>query len=203
MDEVSSELEVLALGPNRTARRYTGYVINGYRFHTNVRYSRCTTQNSGVFLTAQTTSFASSRDQNPIVGDVNYYGSIENIIELDYWREFTVVLFKCHWYQQEKYPPGLIRVNFSKLCHKSDPHVLAKQVEQVFYVEDPTEKNRQYVIKKLSREWCNAGNMDAREKDVDDPRAHDIDFFQLIETHVNEVSWCRDDIPTTRVPNSR
>lgn len=67
--EVSRELEVLALGPSRTARRFTGYVVKGYRFHTSSRDSRCTTQNSGIFLTAQTTSFASSRDQNPVVGD--------------------------------------------------------------------------------------------------------------------------------------
>ncbi|XP_074377014.1 uncharacterized protein LOC141718530 [Apium graveolens] len=97
MVEVSSDLGVFALGPNRTARRFTGYVVNGYRFHTSDRDSRCTTQNSSVYLTAQTTSFSSSRDENPIVGDVSYYGSIEDIIELDYWGLFTVVLFKCRW----------------------------------------------------------------------------------------------------------
>lgn len=55
---ISADLHVLALGPNRTTRRFSGYVINGYRFHTKSRDSRCTTQNSGVFLTAETTSFA-------------------------------------------------------------------------------------------------------------------------------------------------
>ena len=40
MDEVSSELEVLAFGPNRTSRRLTGYVVNGYRFHTIFRDAR-------------------------------------------------------------------------------------------------------------------------------------------------------------------
>ncbi|XP_074351452.1 uncharacterized protein LOC141690560 [Apium graveolens] len=114
---------------NGGARRFTGYVVNGYRFHTSDRDSRCTTQNSGVYLTAQTTSFSSSRYENPIVGDVSYYGSLEDIIELDYWGLFTVVLFKCRWYQQQKDSHGHIRVNFNRLCHKSDPHVLAKQVQ--------------------------------------------------------------------------
>ena len=101
------------MGPLPTAKRFTGYVINGYRFYTRFRDAKCTTQNNGVFLTALTTSFASSKDQNPLVGEVNYYGSIEEILELDYWGEFTVVLFKCCWYQEEKDLYGLTRVNFN------------------------------------------------------------------------------------------
>ncbi|XP_074323270.1 uncharacterized protein LOC141660205 [Apium graveolens] len=188
MVEASSDLGVFALGPNRTARRFTGYVVNGYRFHTSDRDSRCTTQNSGVYLTAQTTSFSSSRYGNPIVGDVSYYGSIEDIIELDYCGLFTVVLFKCHWYQQQKDPHGHIRVNFNRLCHKSDPHVLAKQVQQVFYVEDPIEKNVHYVIKKLLREWCDNGNVDAHE-DVNDTDLRETEFVCGLQTHVDEMSW--------------
>ena len=30
MDNISSELQVLALGPNRTSKRFTGYVVNEY-----------------------------------------------------------------------------------------------------------------------------------------------------------------------------
>ncbi|XP_074352078.1 uncharacterized protein LOC141691239 [Apium graveolens] len=87
-DNISRELEVFALGPNRADRKFNGYAINGFRFHTKFRDSRCTTQNGGVFLTAETTSFASLKDQNSIVGNVNYYGSIEEIFELDYWGAF-------------------------------------------------------------------------------------------------------------------
>lgn len=86
------------------------------------------------FLTALTTSFASSKDDKPKIGEVSYYGAIEEIIELDYWGELVVVLFKCCWYQQEKDLYGQTRVNFSRLCNKSDPYVLASQVQQVFYV---------------------------------------------------------------------
>lgn len=200
MDEASKELEVLALGPTRKAKKFTGYVVNGYRFHTTSRDSRCTTQNSGVFVSAQTISFANSRDQNPIVGSVNYYGSIEEILELDYWGEFTVVLFKCRWYQEEKDPYGLTRVNFKKLSHKSDPYVLASQVQQVFYVEDPIEKMVHYVIKKMPREWCDTGNVDTVEEDVINYDSHDINFARGIEIQVDGTSWCRDDIPSTRVP---
>ena len=190
---ISRDLEVLALGPNRRAKRFTGYVINGYRFHTNSRDSRCTTQNSGVFLTAITTSFASAKDQNPIVGNVNYYGSIEEIFELDYWGSFTVVLFKCCWYQEEKDNYGLTKVNFSRLCHKSDPYVLASQVQQIFYVEDPTEKMVNYVIKKLPRDWCESEIQNATEEDIIKE-----DFRPSIETEV--ADWSRDDVPLTQIP---
>lgn len=197
---ISKDLEVFSLGPNRRARKFNGYVINGYRFHTKSRDSQCTTQNSGVFLTAETTCFASSRDENPIVGNVNYYGSIEEIFELDYWGAFTVVLFKCCWYQEGKDLYGLTQVNFSKLCQKSDPYVMASQVRQVFYVEDPIEKNVNYVIKKLPRDWCDADNQNAVEEDIKNPNLDDIDYICRVQSEVADGSCFRDDIPTTQIP---
>ena len=41
-----------------------------------------------------------------------------------------------------------------------------------------------YVIKKLPREWCDTGNLDAREEDVNNPHLHDTGFFRGIETQV-------------------
>lgn len=193
-ENVSKDLEVLAMGPNRASKKFSGYVINGYRFHTKKRDAKCITQNSGVFLTALTTSFASSKDKNPLVGNVNYYGAIEEILEVDYWGEFSVVLFKCCWYQEEKDLYGLTRVNFNRLCQKSDPYVMASQVQQVFYIEDPTEKMIFNVIKKLPRDWCDAESENANE-DQDVPDLHVEN-----EKEVNDGSWCRDDIPARQVP---
>ncbi|WMV53470.1 hypothetical protein MTR67_046855 [Solanum verrucosum] len=97
--EVPEHLRQLAKGPNTAAKRYTAYFINGYRFHTMKRDSQGKTQNYGVTLSATTDSFASARDQNPIDGEVVYYGVIQDIIEIDYWGCFSVVLFKCDWFQ--------------------------------------------------------------------------------------------------------
>ncbi|XP_074379270.1 uncharacterized protein LOC141720620 [Apium graveolens] len=180
-DNISKELEVLAMGPNQSAKKYSGYVLNGYRFHTKYRDAKCTTQNSGVFITALTTSFASSKDQNPLIGDVNYYGAIEEIFEVDYWGEFSVVVFKCCWYKEEKDLYGLTRVNFNRLCQKSDPYVLASQVQQVFYLEDPTEKTMYNVIKKLPRDWCDVEAENANEE-AEDLVLHDLHTSVPLET---------------------
>ncbi|XP_063936886.1 uncharacterized protein LOC108207459 isoform X1 [Daucus carota subsp. sativus] len=196
---VSEDLEVLAMGPNRVAKKYSGYVINGYRFHTKFRDAKCTTQNSGVFLTALTTSFASSKDQNPVVGNVNYYGAIEEILEVDYWGVYSVVLFKCCWYQEEKDLYGLTRVNFNKLWHKSDPYVVASQVQQVFYVEDPTEKMLYNVIRKMPRDWCDVES-EIADDDKDDTNLHKEISLAEIEHEFNDASWCRDDVPPRQVP---
>ncbi|KAL8104260.1 hypothetical protein AgCh_028470 [Apium graveolens] len=42
-EDISKELKLLAMGPNRAAKRFSEYVINGYRFYTKYRDSKCTT----------------------------------------------------------------------------------------------------------------------------------------------------------------
>ncbi|XP_021764842.1 uncharacterized protein LOC110729408 [Chenopodium quinoa] len=81
-DNIQDHILWLSKGPSHVAKKHTGYLDNGYRFHTMKRDANCVTQNSGVTLTATTHSFASSKDQNPVVGNVNYYGSITEINEI-------------------------------------------------------------------------------------------------------------------------
>lgn len=207
MDEISKKVNVcrellsLAKGPRRAAKQFSGYVVNGYRFHTKQRDHKSTTQNSGVFLTALTTSFSSSKDCNPSVGDVSYYGSIEEIIEVDYWGAFTVVLFRCTWYQDEKDSWGFTRVNFKRVCQKHDPFVMSTQVQQVFYIEDPVEKHINYPIKRQSTEFYDTQDGDnAVEDDINEQFSQDMIFRSIIEEQDHEFSWSRDDVPTTKIP---
>ncbi|XP_015955341.1 uncharacterized protein LOC107479750 [Arachis duranensis] len=55
------------------------------------------TQNGGVYVTSDTRSYASKRDNNVAVGSVSYYEKLVDIIELNYSGQFTVVLFRCIW----------------------------------------------------------------------------------------------------------
>lgn len=198
--DCSLELVNLAKGPQRAAKKYTGYMINGFRFHTKQRDARCTTQNSGVFLTSLTTSFASAKDQNPIVGDVCYYGAIEEIIQVDYWGTLTVVLFRCCWYQKDKDCCGLTRVNMNKLYQKHDPFVLASQVEQVFYIQDCTESNLYYVVKKSPREYNDIEQGNDALEEVSGPTMHDVEVNFQTGNQTDDVSWCRNDLPRRQIP---
>ena len=76
----------LAQGPAHSALSYKGYIVNGFRFHNRDRDKELRTQNSGVVVTGETNSFASARDNSPTIGNVDYYGVLTNIIELQYLR---------------------------------------------------------------------------------------------------------------------
>ncbi|XP_070003065.1 uncharacterized protein [Nicotiana sylvestris] len=193
--EVPNHLRWLAKGPNTVAKRYTAYFINGYRFHTMERDAPCKTQNNGVTLSATTDSFASARDQNSIGGTVIYYGAIHDIIKINYWDCFSVVLFRYDWFHNEIDGYGLTRVYFNQKCSIDDTFVLASQVHQVFYVEDPIEKDVYYARNKvpvdlydLEEENCpNIGETFWREPN-DDIGSSNI----LLDV---DARWSREDIP--------
>uniref|UniRef100_A0A803MIG0 DUF4216 domain-containing protein n=1 Tax=Chenopodium quinoa TaxID=63459 RepID=A0A803MIG0_CHEQI len=128
-------------------------------------------------------SFASFRDQNPVVGDVKYYGVVEDIIELDYFGHFKVVLFRCSWFQVEQDEFGLTCANFKRLCYTNDPFVMANQVNQVFYVQDSKEKHLHYVMETIPGDF-----FDMSEESNGATVADDYD-----------VSWLREDLPGTTV----
>ncbi|CAI8601252.1 unnamed protein product [Vicia faba] len=170
MDEKVTEwLKVLSRGPNDVVRRYSGYVINGYRFHTTNREARIKTQNSDVTLEAVTQVLRNAKDENPKKICVTYYGAIKDIIELDYYGHEKYVLFKCDWFVDEKDKYGSPLVYFNKKCYKNDPFVLASQVQQCFFIEDPLNKNKHYVLNALPRESFDMGeslSTDAQEYDI-------------------------------------
>lgn len=157
-EDVPDLIKQLSKGPNFVAKRYSGYLINGYRFHVRQRDARRKTQNSGVTVVASTTSFARSKDKNLIAADLTYYGRIVDIIELDYYGHFKVVLFKCDWYEVENDTCGLTYVYFNKKCSPEEPFVLGSQVHQCFYVQDPYDQDRHYVMKTVPRDLFNIGD---------------------------------------------
>ncbi|XP_075482523.1 uncharacterized protein LOC142522848 [Primulina tabacum] len=139
-DPVSNDLKSLARGPNFVGIRYEKFISNGFRFHTKEVECKRKTQNCGVIVQATTSSYSSIRDQNPISSELDYYGILQNVIELDYEGGRRVVLFECDWVSKGKRlkldDDGFMLVNFTNVKRYNEPYILTSQALQVFYVED-------------------------------------------------------------------
>ncbi|KAH7849082.1 hypothetical protein Vadar_012749 [Vaccinium darrowii] len=157
---VSEEIQKLAIGPHDIARRFSGYIVNGYRFHVRAIDNNRATQNSGVALKADTVSVASRKDKNPRVGAVYYYGQLTDIIEIRYTNDTKFVLFKCNWidnvHGKKEDAFKFTLVNFNHLLYRGDQtsdelFILASQANQVWYLPDPVEPSWQVVVKMSQR----------------------------------------------------
>ncbi|XP_049393365.1 uncharacterized protein LOC125857767 [Solanum stenotomum] len=192
------EIQEYIRGPNSVAKRYSGYLINESRFRIRQRDARRKTQNSGVTLVASTTSFASSKDKNPIAANLTYYGRIVDIVELDYYSHFKVVLFKCDWYEVEKDIYGLTYVYFNKRCSQEEPFVLASLVHQRFYVQDPYDQDIHYVMKTVPRDLFNLSD----EFEHNLPKSYENELSEhlmgpFIPEDDGEIPLVRTDVPET------
>lgn len=143
----------MAAKPNRYGVRYSGYVINGFRFHTISHESGHVTQNSGLLNIAE--------------NGVRYYGRLTDIFELSY-NDYKVVFFNCDWYdvyhkvgiQTDEF--GFTLVNKSRKIHtgdelQDDPFVFSSQVQQVFYVQDPKAELWNVVVEVRPRDLFDMG----------------------------------------------
>ena len=165
-------LTVVGRGPNSIVKRMKGFIINGYRFHTQMRDKSKKTQNFGVMVEVEGKA---------------YYGKINDIIELDYFSENKVVLFRCDWVNVnskglKKDKRGFILVNFAHRIHegsflRDDPFILSSQAQQVFYVEDEKDKGWEHIIRVKPRDSYNLGSVN----DVEE-------FFPLNDLTEDELS---------------
>ncbi|KAG5600550.1 hypothetical protein H5410_031920 [Solanum commersonii] len=162
-EDVPYLIKQLSRGPNYVAKRYSGYLINGYRFHVRQRDARRKTQNCGVTLVASTTRFASSKDKYPIAADLTYYGRIIDI-----------------------------------RCSQEEPFVLGSQVHQCFYVQDPYDQDKHYVMKTVPRDLFNMGDQvesNLPQSYENEPSEHLMG--PSIPKDNGEVLLTRNDVPET------
>nr|XP_033513042.1 uncharacterized protein LOC108945861 [Nicotiana tomentosiformis] len=146
---ILKNVKVLAQGPSYIAKRFHAFdVNNGYQFRTKQSEEFKVTQNSSIMVVSKTESYASTSDNTPKSANITYYGRLNDIVELNYYEEFKVVLFKCDWVDITKGRGvkeddlGFTLVNFSRLtdfgdreCH--EPFIFAEQAQQVIFVQDP------------------------------------------------------------------
>ena len=118
--------------------------MNGKRFHTKDREQHRRTQNCGVFVTGEHQS-----------NSVEFYGVINDVVELHYMGWRRVYLFKCQWFDVGDRRRGIrvdnhmISVNIDRTWYKEEPFVLACQASQCFYLKDPRVKGNWYVVQKF------------------------------------------------------
>jgi hypothetical protein len=115
---------------------FKGYEINGNTFYTIAQDKRSTNQNNDVRIDAT----------NPNTNKETNYDHIEEIWELDYAPYFKVPLFLCQWVKvigggvTVDHQYGMTTVDLNNLGYRDEPFVLAKDVNQVFYVKDMSTK---------------------------------------------------------------
>nr|XP_011463602.1 PREDICTED: uncharacterized protein LOC101298016 [Fragaria vesca subsp. vesca] len=85
-NEVPETIRWLAGGPNKEVPTFRGYHVNGVDFNTMERDSKRSVQNSGVFLVADAMQVASAKDKRPTTVDMDFYGRIQQIWEVDYYK---------------------------------------------------------------------------------------------------------------------
>ncbi|XP_074317550.1 uncharacterized protein LOC141653620 [Silene latifolia] len=113
------------------------YSINGYKFRAF---------KEGVDVSKSTLSNGVSVNSTE---GLDYYGTLNEVIELSYYAEqrvYMVILFKCDWFDNSPQGLsihkvyGLVDVNEKKKLRGHNPFVAAFQVDQVCYAPYPTIK---------------------------------------------------------------
>ncbi|KAG8388376.1 hypothetical protein BUALT_Bualt02G0119500 [Buddleja alternifolia] len=174
---VDDRIVRLSYLPCRVAKRYKGYFVNGFKFHTKEYGNSKSTMNSGVWVWG-------TSNENDMT---DYYGMLEEIIELEYFgNENKVVLFKCHWYDTTSnngirvHPRlKLVEVNQKSKLNTSDKFILAQQAQQVYYTDFPKHPIR-HSRSRVRGEWRAVCKIKARSRiDVPHLEEHD-DNDQLI-----------------------
>jgi hypothetical protein len=129
------DIRNLSYGPQKKVSTYNGIIVNGYRFHTEEYGRNKSTMNSGICVRG---SFYGENE-------LDYYGIIEQIIELSYLGNMNVFILRCRWFDpvhgvKADGTYGLIDVKHRSKLHSNEPFVLAEQAQQVYYTKYPSTK---------------------------------------------------------------
>jgi len=184
------ELKWLAQGPNFDVITWSGYDINKFSFYTTIEDKKNTMQNSGVTLEAESLQFASSKDNNPVMATISYFGVIEEIWDIH--RKWVYINIGLHVEDL-----GFTLVDIAKIGSKEDPFIMAYQEKQVFYVKDPS--NERWLVVKERNEHDVENHDDSIVQYADNSsfsrqlppmnEENDVDEVHATGTDHNEGIW--------------
>ncbi|XP_019163187.1 PREDICTED: uncharacterized protein LOC109159542 [Ipomoea nil] len=191
----SETVRWLGHGPCMQVICYTGYDINGFSFYTKKQDEKSTMQNSGVSLVANSVHFSSSKDKNPVIAELSYYGVIEEIWEVDY-VQFKVPMFRCKWVDSKHDVKadelGFTLVDLNREGHKNEQFIMASQAKQVFFVTDPSDKKWSVVLHG-KRQITGEGNEDVSYEIEEIPPFSSSLLPVIIDNEIDGVHASRDD----------
>ncbi|KAM3394924.1 hypothetical protein P3S68_003928 [Capsicum galapagoense] len=124
------------MGPDVRGTKHIGCIVNGVMYHIQQHDELCKSQNCGIVVRGLHEKM-----------EIDFYGIINDILELEYVEENQVFLFKYEWFYLSKKIGMQEDKNFTSICvkrfwYEHDLFVLATQAKQVFYIDDP--KLREY-----------------------------------------------------------
>ncbi|CAA0820068.1 Unknown protein, partial [Striga hermonthica] len=127
-------IQDLAKGPLRKVKSYSGYMVNGFKFHTLSCGSSKSTMNSGVCIKGS--KFSVEND---------FYGRLVDVVEVGYdgFHTNTTILFKCEWFDPTARGMNihnsykLVDINHKRRFNRYEPFMLGMQAKQVFFCEYP------------------------------------------------------------------
>ena len=129
----------LSPGPGHNVRTYQSYDISGYRFYTEEKDRNSEYQNSGVTMLSYGDDEATVKER--------FFGRIEEIWELNYCGQL-VPMFRVRWakdvVKEDRYFTTMVipDAKSKNATAKNEPWVLASQVEQCFFITDPSKPSR-------------------------------------------------------------
>ena len=186
-NDASDELYVLSRGLDNRVTTASSYISNGIHYSTYEREKHLKTQNSGI--TAKGDHFTTRMKKSE---SFDHYGRVTEVIQLSYNdKENTrdVVLFKWHWYDQDRNmgraprnDGNFISINTTAQWYKNEPYILVPQASKVMFLDDRSSLGRKYVQKFQPRNIYDVDENKLPRKEV----AHQDDFCGSGETEADE-----------------
>jgi hypothetical protein len=191
-------LLTLSYGPAPNLMTYQAYDINGYKFYTEER------DKGGDYQISFVTMVSYTGEEKK-----RYYGKIEEIWELDYIGE-KLPMFRVRWAtnitEEDEYFTTMCMPEANKSKTKNptvqnEPWVLARHVEQCFFITNPSRPSR-VVVRSGKRALVGMDGV-ADEQDFDglvgDPMMEESDEDDATYTKIRS----RTTLPRTCVPYTR